>query len=84
MIDPDRIPNDAAHADSFFDGFETRLTHVEGSEIFARTAGSGPAILLLHGYPQTLAMWHKIAPVLAERYTVVCADLRGLWHRRCP
>jgi len=39
--------------------------------------GSGPPILLLHGYPQTHAMWHKVAPALAERYTVVCADLRG-------
>lgn len=84
MIDPDRILHDAELADSFFDGFETGLVPVEGSKVFVRTAGTGPAILLLHSYPQTLAMWHKIAPVLAERYTVVCADLRSLWHRRCP
>lgn len=84
MIDPDRIPKDSARTKSFFDGFKTRLIQVESSEVFASTVGTGLAILLLHGYPQTSAMWHKIAPVLAERYTVVCADLRGLWHRRCP
>lgn len=41
------------------------------------TAGSGPPLLLLHGFPQNLAMWAKVAPLLAERFTVVCADLRG-------
>ena len=39
--------------------------------------GSGPPLLLLHGYPQTHAMWHRIAPRLAERFTVIAADLRG-------
>ncbi|WP_299149871.1 alpha/beta hydrolase [uncultured Tateyamaria sp.] len=41
------------------------------------TAGSGPPVLLLHGFPQTRAMWHAIAPVLAQEFTVVTADLRG-------
>lgn len=45
--------------------------------ISVRVAGSGPGLLLLHGYPQTGAMWHRIAPDLAEDYTVVVADLRG-------
>ncbi|WP_367186663.1 alpha/beta fold hydrolase [Sporichthya sp.] len=45
--------------------------------ISVRVAGAGPGLLLLHGYPQTGAMWHKIAPQLAEDYTVVVADLRG-------
>ena len=48
-----------------------------------RIAGHGPPLLLLHGYPQTNMMWHRIAPALAERYTVVAADLRGYgdsWH----
>ena len=39
--------------------------------------GSGPPVLLLHGYPQSLALWSSVAPILAERFTVVCADLRG-------
>lgn len=45
--------------------------------IHGRVGGAGPALLLLHGYPQTHVMWHKIAPVLAERFRVVVADLRG-------
>ena len=48
-----------------------------------RIAGDGPPLLLLHGFPQTNMMWHRIAPALAERYTVVAADLRGYgdsWH----
>lgn len=46
--------------------------------------GSGPPLLLLHGFPQTLAMWRDIAPVLAERFSVVCADLRGYGGSGCP
>ena len=51
------------------DGDETSISY--------RIAGDGPPLLLLHGFPQTNMMWHKIAPALAERYTVVAADLRG-------
>ena len=60
-----------------FEGFEERRIATTGAEIFVRTAGSGEPLLLLHGYPQTHAMWHLVAPRLAERYTVVCPDLRG-------
>ena len=42
-----------------------------------RHGGSGPPLLLLHGNPQTHAMWHLVAPVLAKRFTVICPDLRG-------
>lgn len=49
----------------------------DGVQIHALTAGRGPALLLLHGHPQTLAIWHKVAPALAERHTLVLADLRG-------
>src|SRR5690606_5875195 len=48
-----------------------------GIDIAAVVGGSGPPLLLLHGYPQTRACWRKIAPCLAERFTVVAADLRG-------
>lgn len=48
------------------------------------TAGSGPPLLLLHGYPQTHAMWHRIAPTLAERFTVVAPDLRGYGDSHKP
>lgn len=60
-----------------FPGFEQKRVAGEGAEINLRIGGKGPVLLLLHGYPQTHAMWHRIAPKLAEDFTVVCADLRG-------
>jgi pimeloyl-ACP methyl ester carboxylesterase len=60
-----------------FPGFTTRHVATAGARIHCEVGGSGPPLLLLHGYPQTHAMWHRIAPRLAERYTVVCSDLRG-------
>ena len=62
---------------NLFPGFESRRVAVSGAEIQCEFGGSGPPLLLLHGYPQTHVMWHKIAPRLAERFTVVCSDLRG-------
>ena len=59
------------------DGFETTEIDTGGARIHVRRAGSGPPLLLLHGYPQTHAMWHRIAPALAEDFTVVLTDLRG-------
>jgi haloacetate dehalogenase len=53
------------------------MVSTTNAEISARVAGSGPGLLLLHGYPQTGAMWHRIAPALSTDYTVVVADLRG-------
>lgn len=58
-------------------GFETRRLEVNGTTINAACAGTGPPLLLLHGYPQTHVMWHRIAGALAERFSVVAADLRG-------
>ena len=60
-----------------FDGFEQVRIASGGVEINAVRGGAGPPVLLLHGYPQTHAMWHRVASVLAESYTVVAADLRG-------
>jgi haloacetate dehalogenase len=60
-----------------FEGFRTEMVDVEGARIKARVAGSGPPLLLLHGSPQTHAMWHLVAPKLAEDFTVVATDLRG-------
>lgn len=57
--------------------FETHRLNTDGAEIFVRTGGEGPPLLMLHGYPQTHAMWHAIVPRLAEQFTVVLADLRG-------
>lgn len=67
-----------------FDGFEERRIDTGEAEIFLRVGGSGPAVVLLHGYPETHACWHKVAPGLAERFTVICPDLRGYGRSRGP
>ena len=62
----------------FFDGFgEAETIEIGGEPIRLRRGGSGPAVLLLHGHPQTHAMWHAMAPVLAERFAVIVPDLPG-------
>lgn len=60
-----------------FAGFTAERVAVGETVIHLRRGGAGPPLLLLHGYPQTHVMWHRVAPVLAERFTVVCPDLRG-------
>lgn len=60
-----------------FAGFERTRIETRGAAINAAYGGEGPPVLLLHGYPQTHAMWHLVAPRLAERFTVVATDLRG-------
>jgi haloacetate dehalogenase len=60
-----------------FGGFETSVVDVGETTIFTRRKGNGRPLLLLHGFPETHVMWHRIAPALAEDFTVVCADLRG-------
>ncbi|MEY2809561.1 MAG: hypothetical protein RLZ66_1072 [Pseudomonadota bacterium] len=62
---------------SLFPGFEVGRFQSSGANIHYRRAGAGEPVLLLHGYPQTHACWHHLAPELAQRYTVVCPDLRG-------
>ena len=60
-----------------FEVFERERVESRGAEIELVRGGEGPPVLLLHGYPQTHAMWHLVAPMLAEDFTVVAADLRG-------
>ena len=59
------------------EGFEARRVAGAGTDIAAWVGGSGPPLLLLHGYPQTHVMWHPVATELARDHTVVCTDLRG-------
>lgn len=61
----------------FFETFTLTTRAIGDGQIRLRIAGSGPPLLLLHGNPQTHAMWHAVAPRMARRYTVVCPDLRG-------
>ncbi|MBU0829214.1 MAG: alpha/beta hydrolase [Gammaproteobacteria bacterium] len=67
MHHPDLFPGFAPH----------RIPTPDGEHIHALVGGSGPPLLLLHGHPQTSAIWHKVAPALAQRFTLVLADLRG-------
>jgi haloacetate dehalogenase len=60
-----------------FEGFLLEDRPANGQTLRIRRGGEGPPLLLLHGNPQTHVMWHKVAPVLARRFSVVCADLRG-------
>ena len=60
-----------------FDGFEHRQIKTSQVLINLMVGGAGPPLLLLHGYPQTHIMWHKVAPILAQRHTLVIPDMRG-------
>jgi haloacetate dehalogenase len=65
-------------AEALFEGLAPRRLACERGEVFARVGGSGPPVLLLHGYPETHLMWHAVAPLLVDRgFTVVVADLPG-------
>lgn len=67
-----------------FPGFSAQRTPSRGVEIFSRIGGRGPPLLLLHGYPETHAMWHRVAPALARDFTVIAPDLRGYGRSDCP
>lgn len=60
-----------------FEGFSQRQVLIHDTRINFRISGEGEPLLLLHGYPQTHAAWYRVAPALADRFTVVCSDLRG-------
>ena len=67
-----------------FDGFSKTKIDGAGCQINVVHGGSGSPLLLLHGYPQNHVEWHKVAPVLAEQFTVVCPDLRGYGDSEKP
>lgn len=67
-----------------FDGFSQKRIETTGATINLLQGGSGPPVLLLHGYPQTHVCWHAVAPQLAGRFTVVCPDLRGYGESEKP
>jgi haloacetate dehalogenase len=64
--------------------FDAAEVETGETRIFVRRSGSGAPVLLLHGFPETHLMWRSVAPRLARRFTVVCADLRGYGRSGCP
>ena len=66
------------------DDFHAAEIDTGPTRIFVRRGGSGPPVLLLHGFPQTHVMWRSVAPLLARNFAVVCADLRGYGRSGCP
>jgi haloacetate dehalogenase len=67
-----------------FDGFTLARVDVGEAELRVRHGGDGPPLLLLHGHPRTHTTWHRVAPLLADRFTVVCPDLRGYGESTAP
>lgn len=67
-----------------FPGFSEERAIVRGVEIFARIGGRGEPLLLLHGYPETHACWHRVAPALARYFTIIAPDLRGYGRSGTP
>jgi haloacetate dehalogenase len=67
-----------------FDGFETRTVETDSTHINVRIGGEGPPLLLLHGYPQTHVTWHRVAPLLMDKFTLVIPDLRGYGDSGAP
>ena len=67
-----------------FPGFESHWISTPEGKIFARSGGKGPPLVLLHGFPQTHVMWHRIAPELAKHFHVILPDLRGYGWSSAP
>lgn len=78
--DEDQSPDLA----DLFPEFDARRISTPAGRIFARVAGDGPPLVCLHGFPQSHVMWHRIAPALAEHFTVVAMDLRGYGWSAIP
>ena len=67
-----------------YPGFASKWIDTTSGKIFCRVGGKGPPLMLLHGYAQTNVMWHKVAPALAEKFTLVIADLPGYGWSAIP
>ena len=68
----------AARVQPFPDGFHTQMVKTNGTSLFVRVGGKGPAVVLLHGFGDTGDMWAPLAAELAKDHTVVVPDLRGM------
>ncbi|MCZ8376007.1 MAG: alpha/beta hydrolase [Beijerinckiaceae bacterium] len=67
-----------------FPGFESLYVPTREGQVFARVGGKGPPLVLLHGFPQTHVIWHRMAPELAKTHQVIAMDLRGYGWSSAP
>jgi len=67
-----------------YPGYQSHWIDTSAGKIFARSGGSGPPLLLLHGFAQTNVIWHRVAPALAEHFSLVIADLPGYGWSAVP
>src|SRR5438309_1950467 len=82
--EPGQAEADMSDFTDLFPGFASHWIDTQAGRIFARSGGEGPPLVLLHGFPQSHAMWHRVAPVLARRFHVVAMDLRGYGWSSAP
>jgi haloacetate dehalogenase len=80
----EHLSGNASMLPDLYPGFETRRFKTDGAEIHARIGGKGPPLVLLHGYPQTHVIWHRVAPDLAKHCTLIIPDLRGYGQSSIP
>src|SRR3979411_2262773 len=67
-----------------FPGYASEWINTKSGRIFARVGGKGPPLLLLHGFSETHVMWHRVAPKLADKFTLIIADLPGYGASAIP
>lgn len=73
-----------SNSDDLFPGFTSHWIATPAGKTFVRAGGKGEPLVLIHGFPQTHVMWHRVAPALAERFQVICMDLRGYGWSSAP
>src|SRR5436305_2234802 len=71
------VESDMPDLADLFPGYASEWINTASGRIFARVGGNGPPLLLLHGFSETHVMWHRVAPQLSDRFTLIIADLPG-------
>src|SRR5437763_6410448 len=80
----DDVESDMPDLADLFPGYASEWINTRSGRIFARVGGNGPPLLLLHGFSETHAMWHRVAPRLADKFTLIMADLPSYGRSDMP